>query len=103
MKKFLLLIFIFIFCLSGCKFNNTTNIQNTKINNSKEENQEIPQNNQDNQAEKIENEPPQETEISSFSTKIYTPNDSARQNNIKITCATLNETIVKPRRDFFIL
>lgn len=34
-----------------------------------------------------------EEEISSFSTKIYN-NDSARQNNISITCNTLNNTIV---------
>lgn len=34
-----------------------------------------------------------EEEISSFSTKIYTK-DSARQNNISITCSTLNGTIV---------
>ena len=31
--------------------------------------------------------------ISSFSTKIYTK-DSARQNNINITCSSLNETII---------
>lgn len=34
-----------------------------------------------------------EEEISSFSTKIYNK-DSARQNNISITCNTLNDTIV---------
>lgn len=37
--------------------------------------------------------PKTEEIISSFSTKIYTK-DSARQNNINITCSTLNETIV---------
>ncbi len=36
-----------------------------------------------------------EEEISSFSTKIYTPNDKARQQNISLTCSKLNETIVK--------
>lgn len=35
-----------------------------------------------------------ETQIATFSTKIYSQ-DSARQNNIKITCNTLNGTIVK--------
>lgn len=35
-----------------------------------------------------------EEQIATFSTKIYTK-DSARQNNISITCNTLNETIVK--------
>ena len=36
----------------------------------------------------------EEKEISSFSTKIYST-DSARQNNVQITCNTLNGTIVK--------
>lgn len=35
-----------------------------------------------------------EEELTSFSTKIYST-DSARQNNILITCNTLNDTIVK--------
>lgn len=35
-----------------------------------------------------------EEQIAIFSTKIYS-NDSARQNNIKITCNTLNNTVVK--------
>lgn len=37
--------------------------------------------------------PKTEEAISSFSTKIYTK-DSARQNNINITCSTLNDTII---------
>lgn len=39
------------------------------------------------------NQQKSEEEISSFSTKIYN-NDSARQNNISITCNTLNDTII---------
>lgn len=35
-----------------------------------------------------------ETEISSFTTKIYSK-DSGRQNNIRITCSTLNDTYVE--------
>lgn len=38
--------------------------------------------------------PTTEEQIATFSTKIYTK-DSARQNNISITCNTLNGTIVK--------
>ena len=38
--------------------------------------------------------PPTETTLSTFSTKIYTK-ESARQNNINITCSSLNDTIVK--------
>lgn len=41
-----------------------------------------------------------ETELSSFSTKIYTPNDEARQNNIRITCSKLNGTVVKSLETF---
>ena len=40
-----------------------------------------------------ENKTKTEEIIASFSTKIYTK-DSARQNNISITCSTLNETIL---------
>lgn len=38
--------------------------------------------------------PTKEEQIATFTTKIYS-NDSARQNNISITCNTLNGTIVK--------
>lgn len=48
-----------------------------------------------------EPEPPQqpekqttETEIASFSTKIYTK-DANRQNNVRITCSSLNDTLVE--------
>ena len=40
-----------------------------------------------------------ETQISSFSTKIYTK-DSDRQNNVSLTCSTLNGTIVNPGDTF---
>lgn len=40
-----------------------------------------------------------EEQIATFSTKIYS-NDSARQNNISITCNILNETIVKNGESF---
>lgn len=40
-----------------------------------------------------------ETQIATFSTKIYSQ-DSARQNNIKITCNTLNGTTVKSGETF---
>ena len=44
------------------------------------------------------NEPVEKT-ISTFSTKIYS-NDSSRQNNVQITCNTLNGTIVKNQETF---
>lgn len=40
-----------------------------------------------------------EKQIATFTTKIYST-DSARQNNISITCATLNETVVKNGETF---
>ena len=48
------------------------------------------------EAEKENTPPPpaREEQIATFSTKIYSK-DSARQNNISITCKTLNGTIVK--------
>lgn len=67
--------------------NNTTNINNSIQNNINTTNTiEAPKTT-------TENNPKVEELISSFSTKIYTK-DSARQNNISITCSTLNETIV---------
>ncbi len=45
------------------------------------------------------NPPTTEEQISTFTTKIYS-SDSARQNNISITCTTLNETIVKNGETF---
>ena len=55
--------------------------------------------NEDNQNKneaEVQTPPPEpaEEEIASFSTKIYS-SDSARQNNINITCNTLNGTVVK--------
>lgn len=54
--------------------------------------------NEDNQNKneaEVQTPPPEpaEEEIASFSTKIYS-SDSARQNNINITCSTLNGTVV---------
>lgn len=46
------------------------------------------------QIDNKQNPSPTETEIASFSTKIVTK-DSSRQNNISITCSTLNDTIVE--------
>lgn len=43
--------------------------------------------------------PKTEEQIATFTTKIYS-NDPARQNNVSITCNTLNETIVKNGETF---
>ena len=55
---------------------------------------------QEEAAKQKKEEPPVETELSSFSTKIYTPNDSARQNNITITCSKLNGKVINPGETF---
>ena len=102
MKKFLIIVLFFCFCLTGCGKNNSINNENinnsytlsriidneNNINNPKTNNVEI-NNSIDNTI--------LETEIASFSTKIYTPNDEARQNNIRITCSKLDGTIVRAR------
>ncbi len=66
--------------------NNQENNNTQEQTNSEEEKQEETETQQQPQY--------QEEQISTFSTKIYS-NDSARQNNIKITCNTLNNTIVE--------
>ncbi len=51
------------------------------------------------EAENNKPAPVKEEQIATFSTKIYST-DSARQNNVSITCNTLNETIVKNGETF---
>lgn len=96
MKIFLVIIILFSVCLSGCN-NNNSNI--TESNTSNSNNNDVNTNTSENYSDNAN----VETEISSFSTKIYTPNDDARQNNLKITCSTLNGTIVGSRRNLFFL
>ena len=93
MKKFLILIFILSFSLVGC----SNKEENSNYNSSRTAttNESDTQNNVT--ITKPEVKESVETEISSFSTKIYTPNDAARQNNITLTCSKLNGTIVKAR------
>ena len=104
MKKIIPIILILLFILiilTGC--NNSNNIikENSKYNTSRTSslnNNSINDNTTNNT-----NTENQETYLSSFSTKIYTPNDEARQNNIRLTCSKLNNTIIKSRRNFFFL
>ena len=61
-------------------------------------------NNEENQTQKNEDEtkkdePKKETEIASFTTKIYTK-DSGRQNNLTLACSTLNNTTVENGKTF---
>lgn len=103
MKYFLIILLFFCFSLTGCSDNSiskqeqnnnysasriTTSDNTTTVNNT-DTNLEATNENVDNVNTEIE--------LSSFSTKIYTPNDEARQNNIRITCSKLDGTIVKSR------
>lgn len=84
---------------------NTSNEKNqTNPSNQTNEQQEKTNNTTDNEVKQgiseAETTPPNtEEQISTFSTKIYST-DPARQNNVSITCSTLNETIVKKGETF---
>lgn len=73
--------------------NNSVNIQNSNTsvtNNEESKNKtEVSENSSHNETKQKKEE-----EISSFTTKIYTK-DSSRQNNVAITCSSLNGTIIK--------
>lgn len=98
MKKsfFIFYMFILIGFLTGCENDNTNNMnENAYFNYTATK---TIANEENNNVETSISIP--ETDLSSFSTKIYTPNDSARQNNITLTCAKLNGTIVKKGETF---
>ena len=103
---YILLLFLFIFTLSGCSFNKSSEENNVETN-SAEENltkeystEKTGTNSTNNTIEITKNiTSVTEEEISNFSTKIYTK-DSNRQNNLSITCNTLNGTEVKPGETF---
>lgn len=107
MKKISLIIYMFIIIifLGACKNNNETN--NT-IKNNAEENisynytvSNVTSNTENNNVFEVNRgETNPETELSSFSTKIYTPNDSGRQSNITLSCSKVNGTIVKSGETF---
>ena len=82
----------------------TSTNDNADINTNNDSNNNVATetNNNGNTTNNIINEepsPPTETMLSTFSTKIYTK-ESARQNNINITCSSLNNTIVKAGETF---
>ena len=101
MKKILIASFILCFFLTGCSDNDI----NYSISTNENMNYSAARTKYSNTInETIEpQKEPVETDISSFSTKIYTPNDEGRQTNIGLTCSKLNGTIVKVRRNFFFL
>lgn len=82
--------------------NTTDNTQNTNIDSNNATNTETAQENKEPTPAPSTTPPAPQTkeeQIATFSTKIYS-NDSARQNNISITCNTLNDTIIKNGETF---
>lgn len=102
MKKILVALFVLCFCLTGCDNNNDDSFNSTNENVNYTAARTKYSNTASNEIVKPQEEPV-ETDISSFSTKIYTPNDEGRQTNIGLSCSKLNGTIVKMRRNFFFL
>ena len=103
MKKIIFTFIILYFSLTGCTNqtdNNNSSNYNATRSGAVQKTERNETNQIDTQAENNAPAPPKETDISSFSTKIYTPNDSARQNNITISCSKLNGKIVNPGETF---
>lgn len=72
---------------------------NTNSNNAKDTTEENENGTTSKNTNNEQTAPPTETTLSTFSTKIYTK-EAARQNNINITCSSLNDTIVKAGNTF---
>lgn len=112
-KWWIILIIIIVICIfigiyyltkKNNNSNNTVNRENTYISNKTSTSNQSSKNNSqrdntENSQNQILNTPEKEEIISSFSTKIYSK-DSARQNNITITCSTLNNTVVNSGSTF---
>lgn len=79
---------------NGTTSNYSANRTEAEINNNEASNN----NSQDNTIARHNTEPI-ETEISSFSTPIMTQ-DANRQNNVELTCSSLNDTIVENGQTF---
>lgn len=96
-KLWILIIILIIATAIGIYFITSNKNNNTKSNDYTTTRSSVNQQIENNVVEENTipevNIPKTEELISTFSTKIYST-DSARQNNINITCATLNDTIV---------
>lgn len=107
MKKWIVIIAIIVAALLGAGiYYYTSNYDSERTSTDNNEQSNSNQNNNQTSEEKTKNQPQQTAqtpieadEISSFSTKIYTK-DSSRQNNITITCSTLNDTDVANGQTF---
>ena len=75
--------------------NTTDNVINEISNNTDNNEENSTQENEDSKKDEAK----KETEIASFTTKIYTK-DSGRQNNLTLACSTLNNTTVENGKTF---
>ena len=104
-KSYISIILISLIIIGAIVFIVINNVHSTPNNNvsiskiSTNMNSEIPNNYGNNTTVTPAPKLPVETELSSFSTKIYTK-DSERQNNITIACGELNDTTVNPGETF---
>ena len=112
MKKSYIIFLVFLFIIGAVigiylfntKYNNTNensnyNATRTSNNNEQQANQFSEDSSSKSNSNTEENKTPIETQIADFTTKIYTK-DKERQNNISITCSTLNDTYVEPGETF---
>lgn len=107
-KKIIYLLFpVTLLLLVGCSNNNDNNISdnnsvpltNKSTQNAVPERVTVTLNNVNTANTEVQSNLPQETELSSFSTNILT-SDPNRNNNIQLTCSTLNDHIVSPGETF---
>lgn len=77
--------------------NSNSETSNSAINNISQSNKNF--NNSLNESNPSPSAPTIETEIASFTTKIYTKDDE-RQNNLSIACSTLNDTTIENEKTF---
>lgn len=92
-----ILLIVIIGVIYAVNTTNNSNVQNYDANRTSASENNTNENNQnDNSTEENNQEEKKytEQEIATYSTKIY-DKDEARQNNVSITCNTLNGTIVK--------
>lgn len=97
-KSIIIFILIILFIIVGYIFFNNTSSNKTAESTNESIGQniisEIENSNIPNNTINIDTSLPKEVELSTFSTNLQ--GDSARLNNIKLTCNTLNNTIVEP-------
>ena len=81
------------------KNNETNDDQNVEENNKNETDKSEEKKEENNTSDEKRQEEYKEEQLSTFTTKIYSK-DSERQNNIRITCNTLNNTTIKAGETF---